>query len=196
MAFEKLYLRHHDDTKCFRDVSSLFSHLAARCNFSGLIQFIVSMQLQKKRGKSKENTFSYEHSSFVVEQYFFVSVETREKINKLLICCGKMKKTFGVGGLQNGWETDIPHNWNEFFLSTICVWLISRHKKGRKAENFCSFLTQIVSWKQCASWNESFLAWFMNFWCRKFAIEMVCLIWKRKETTECWKVSKEMKNSD
>lgn len=30
----------NDDAKCFRDVSSLFSHLTARCNLSGLIQFI------------------------------------------------------------------------------------------------------------------------------------------------------------
>jgi hypothetical protein len=51
----KLYLRHHDDTKCFRDVSSLFSHLyPARCSFSGLIQFIFApcncgMKKRKKK---------------------------------------------------------------------------------------------------------------------------------------------------
>lgn len=66
MAFEKLYLRHHDDTECYRDVSSLFSHLATRCNFSGLIQFILFMQLQEEK-KQKKFFQLEEISSFVIK---------------------------------------------------------------------------------------------------------------------------------
>lgn len=91
MAFGKLYLRHHEEY----DVSSLFSHLA-RCNFSGLIQFYTFMQLQKEEEK-KEKIFQLEGISSFVMSFFFVNVEERKKINKLLICCGENEKILGLG---------------------------------------------------------------------------------------------------
>lgn len=90
----ELYLRHHDDTKCFPDVSSLFSYLAAaRCNFSCLLQFIYSTQLQK-RMKEKE---LWRH--FHMKNY--VNGEKRKLIN-FSSAAWKLKNSSGV---ERKWES-------------------------------------------------------------------------------------------
>lgn len=86
-GWTELYSRHHDNTKCFPDVSSLFSYLTASCNSSGLIQFIFLMQLWKGITKKRRKRFSVmriARKCFLCRLKYCVSEREREARRKLI----------------------------------------------------------------------------------------------------------------
>lgn len=96
----------HDDAKCFRDVSSLFSVFNCQMQFFRFDSIYI-FHATVEEGK---NIFSYEEDFFTVAWNCVKARKRERKINKLLICCrGKAKNCSGCerkreGGRSKNWH--------------------------------------------------------------------------------------------